>query len=412
MSAEALLTIDQVAKELQITKDKLLEMVKSGLIRGFRDQNTYKFRPADVQVYKKKVAGGLTEISDASETPSATSKIDLEEIDSDSGIEESDQTSVMAPIDDVQRVAPPEETPVFKFSDNDLGLQDEEEEASPVPMEEADQTSLLAPTEEEEAKKESKPTFDFTEKDALKLPLDDEGGESVLVADESESSIDILEVAEESSSESSASASAMGLADESSSGEEVTALTDIEDSPAAMAAVDSTDKTVTDILGAADESDEELESLDLETFDTQETIMEEAPSDEALAAELPADATDTVPVAGEAETVGIAAGDETRFTEEEAGETAAVSDVVADALKEAGGEDEEEELPLGDAESGKVVVPTGWEMVVPSTMGNALLIAATVLLVLGGVFLICGMFQPPIDNGFTQWVVKTVSTNL
>ena len=245
-AADALLGLDEVSKQLQMGKDQIVELVKKGMLRAFLDQKTYKFRPADVDAYKRKLATSVTEItSDATENippKSDTSKIDLAEIESEAGADESDQTSVMAPIDDEEPKPKTEETPVFKFSEKDLGLSDDE---TPAGEEEADQTSLLAPADEDEKekeKKESKPSFDFAEKD-LNLTLDEEPGDSVLVADESESSVDILEVADESSSDSSSSSSRMGLTDESSSGEEVQAITDIEESPQAMApVVDQTDR--------------------------------------------------------------------------------------------------------------------------------------------------------------------------
>ena len=161
-------------------------MVKKGLLRGFLDQKTYKFRPADIEAYKKRLASSATSLSeggskgDATEavSPAAkkkddTSKIDLTEIDAEPEGEDKDQTSVLAPVDERGPKEKAEEAPVFQFSEKDLGLQKEE----PPAVEEGDQTSLLMPAEEkpEEAKKESKPSFDFAEKD-LTLPLDEERG--------------------------------------------------------------------------------------------------------------------------------------------------------------------------------------------------------------------------------------------
>ena len=58
--ADTLMGIDEVAKELQLGKDQIVELVKKGMLRGFMDQKTYKFRAPDVEAYKKKLASSAT----------------------------------------------------------------------------------------------------------------------------------------------------------------------------------------------------------------------------------------------------------------------------------------------------------------------------------------------------------------
>ena len=62
--ADALMNIDEAAKQLQLSKDQVTELAKKGLLRGFLDQKTYKFRPADIETYKKKLAGGTTVLAE------------------------------------------------------------------------------------------------------------------------------------------------------------------------------------------------------------------------------------------------------------------------------------------------------------------------------------------------------------
>ena len=239
--ADVLLNIDEAAKQLQLSKDQVAELVKKGLLRGFLDQKTYKFRPADIEAYKKKVAGGATVLAEG-----APGKIDLTEVESDAGIEDTDQTSVLAPVQPGEPKNKQPEKPVFKFGEKDLvaeeptsseeikaaagsgaripgdastdkvvtdilgpapedssdealetldveqdvethgltsaeaGIKGLHEEEQPA-LEEGDQTSLLLPGagKEEKGKPARTPAFDFADKD-LKPPSDDERGDSVL----------------------------------------------------------------------------------------------------------------------------------------------------------------------------------------------------------------------------------------
>ncbi len=435
MAAEKYLTIEDVARLLQVPKEQVTALAKKGMLRGFLDQKTYKFKPSDVESYKKKLASSATAMSSGMEATEVnpavrkdpTSKIDLAEIDAAGGIEDADQTSVMAPADDEVQKAKTEDTPVFQFSDHDLGLQDEAPSS-----EDADQTSLLAATDEGAAKKEAdtKPDFDFAEKELNIGPATGgDKGESVLVADDSESSVDILDVAEESSSDSSAGvggSSLKGDADDASSGDEVEAISDIEESPQPMPAVapdtgSTLDRTVTDVLGVAEESSEdELQELDLDkVVDTQEAIIaaEDASSGSEESIKTAADATDTVPVVDEGSTVGIDA-EQATTQATVAGETAAVAGVVADAIQEAtvgaeegseeGGEALAEEAAVAEAEPEPAAVGMFQAVtpIQPSLLYNIALAAGFLIMIGGAVFLFSEMFE--YQGGFTQQVIQFV----
>ena len=376
-----------------------------------------------------------------------TSKVDLADIDADAGVEESDQTTVLPPVAGKGDAATAEADAVFAFSEDEVGLAADEkagasDDASKVDLadieadenaDESDQTSVLAPVDEETdaGKAEEDAVFEFSE-DELGLSLDDEQpAESVLVADESESSLDILEVTEESSSDSATSTADFDFMEESSSSEEVASVAEVaeetpseevrqaedapeEDTPIAIA-IDgdaSSGETVSDILGSGEEiSDEELETLDLdEVIETQETALdEETPAAapvggmetttvevEPLAAAggvavegPPTDTAETMPLGDESETVGIAQEDATRMVGEEAPEEL------------------EEEAELAAAGS----VAAGWELVTPSALGNALLILAIINTAVAGVFVLSEMTDSTnvITDVFAQHIMPLVT---
>ncbi|MGD1000023.1 MAG: helix-turn-helix domain-containing protein [Candidatus Brocadiia bacterium] len=467
--ADVLLNIDDAAKQLQLSKDQIAELVKKGLLRGFLDQKTYKFRPADIDAYKKRLAGGATVLAEG-----ASSKIDLTEVESDAGIEDTDQTSVLAPVQPGEPKNKQPEKPVFQFGEKDLvpdevsssddmkaapgsaapkigdastdkvvtdilgpapedssdealatldvdqevetrgvtgaeaGIKDLHEEEPPV-LEEGDQTSLLLPGagKEEKAKPGAAPAFDFAEKD-LKLPSDGERGDSVLIADESESSMDILEVAEESSSESASSASRIQFSDEGTSGDEIEVASEspsqVGQKPAPKSKDPSTDKVVADILGPApdDSSDEALETLDVdEVLETKEVVG--AGPKPATAAEAPGDDHETVGIPVAEETKAALGAEETKAALGEGGEaveTGGVDGAVAAALQEQAGEEEPEE------EAAPAIVPAGWETAQPWPIGNVLLIAATVALIIAGALLFCDAFN--VHNALTAKIAEAM----
>jgi len=372
--AETLLSLEQVCKELQLNKEQVIALVKSGALRGFLDQKTYKFRRSDVEKYKEAASSSATVMFEekpqaTGQTPgdagakkdaskADTSKIDLAEIEAEAGADESDQTSVLAPVEERQG-APPEEQPIFEFSEKELGLEEEAKEG-----EEEEQPSAILPQEE------------------------------------SESSLDILEVAEESSSETSTSTADLDFVDESSSssGVEVAAVLDMEEESSSETSVKKPEKgeTVSDLLATSEESsDEELETLEVDrVVETQDTILEEpAETKTAAAAEVPeAGTAETIPVAEEPETVGL--------TQEEA--TKALAEEV-EAVAPPAEEEEEAEVAVEPAH-----VAAGWELVTPSIMGNVFLALAIVLSILGGFFIVCEVTET--SNALTDFFRANVAT--
>jgi hypothetical protein len=226
--------------------------------------------------------------------------------------------------------------------------------------------------------------------------------------------MDILEVAEESSSESGSSASRIQFADEFTSGDEIEVVSESPSQlgekpapkPAPKGIAPSTDRVVADILGPApdESSDEALETLDVDqAIETKEAVGIEAGVEPGAAA---------APVADEHETAGIAAADETKVAtgaEEtkgavgeggEAVETAGVDGAITAALEEQAGEAEPEE------EAAPTIVPAGWETAQSWPIGNGLLIAATVVLIIAGALLFCEAFN--VHNGLTAKIAEVI----
>jgi len=380
--ADNFLTIEEVCEDLQLTRDQVMTLVKQGALRGFRDQNTYKFRASEVARYKEQIEGGATVMLDGKESgevspeevteiqmpvdeddKSDTSKIDLADIESETGADESDQTSVLAPVDEEEDESTKEEEPAFEFSEEDLGLM-----------------------------------------------LDDDTAESVLVADESESSVDILDTIEETSSESATSTTDIELADESSS-EEITTVADMESTDAGA----PKEEHASDIVELEESSDEELDTIDLEQpVEAADVAAVEAPLGETIelgevpGAEAPATETvETIPLDSEPETVGIVPEDDTQLSAAEEPEGVLTEDVLGEGMLAAEGMAETEEPSLEAELEEAPVVAGGWDLVVPSAFGNAALIAAIVLLGVGGALLICEMGH--IDNEITRAVVDFIN---
>jgi hypothetical protein len=350
--ADKLLSIDEVCEELQLRKEQVIALVKSGALRGFLDQNTYKFRPADVEKYKASAESSQTvamepgsDASDASDASEAregdsSSKLDLSDIDSEIDADVSDQTSVLAPVDEKAEASKPEDEAVFEFSEDELGL------------------SL-----------DGEPPAD-----------------SALVGDESESSMDILEVADESASSDSATSTAdFDFMEESSSSEEVAEVEDMTPEPAQLDAesASETGEVVTDILSGSEEdiSDEELDTLDLdEVVETQDTLLEEGEAAEVggeepgdIALEEPATGTaETVSVGDEAETAGVPAEDATQAVE--LGEE-------AEPAPDFGQEEYEPEYAAAR-------VGPGYAREEPSKLYNTFMILTLVVLAVGGLFVL------------------------
>ena len=377
--ADALLSLEQVCKELQLGQEQVVALVKQGALRGFLDGGSYKFRKADVDKYKQDTETSATVVFEPPSKPSGASdsdvtdlkmqdasKIDLADIESEAGADESDQTSVLAPVDEADQVAQSEEQPVFEFSEKELGL-----------------------------------SLD-----------DDETGDSLLAVDESDSSLDILEVADESSSDTSTSAADLDFMDESSSGEDVAAVLEVEEEspvrlPATDAGMDAGETaTVTDILGGADDtSDEELETLDLDdVVETQETLLDDEPVvevagidalDDDIPVEIPAtDTAETLAVGDELETVGLGAADATMDVGE-------AEPMEGDDLAEA----EREYEPAH--------VATGYELVTPSMAGNVFLVLAVITMAFAASFFfaeVCDFANHPLTDVFAKHVTPFVDS--
>jgi len=374
------MSLEEASEALQLNKDQVVALVKNGALRGFMDQKTYKFRKADVDSYKSRVATDGTlvldqdsgvmdalspeEVTDiqlpADEVEkSDTSKIDLADIEGEAGSDESDQTSVLAPTDEGDEIPLQEETPALEFSEEDLGLALEDEDVA----------------------------------------------DSILVADESESSIDILETAEESSSGTVTSATDIAV-DEGTSSEEVAAVAGIEETPHGAG-------QVLESIDLEESSDEGLETIDLdEVAEAAAPSLEEAPM-EGLGAEtveladlaemdeedVPVTETVETPVEAEPETVGISPEDDTALAEK-----ALVEGVAPET-------DEVEEPEIITAEETEVegvpMVRGDWGLVVSWLPGNILLAAAMAVVMLGGMVVFCEMLG--IDNQITKQIADFVN---
>jgi len=375
---EKLLNMEDVCKLLQLSEAQVTTLVKKGQLRGFLDQKTYKFRSGDVQRFKKQIEaggtvvldddskaddlGGKGEITEVQEpaSKSDTSRIDLADIEGEPGADESDQTSVLAPVEDKDE-AEQEPEPVFEFSEDDLGLSLEDEGT--------------------------------------------DGGESVLIADESESSVDILETIDETSSESATSAAELDLEDESGSGEEIVAVSDDEGEHPSDADALGT------ILETEESSDESLEPLALDDVGETAGIEEVAGAEEI----------GTIPLADEPETAAVGeAADDTKMVDgfvdaeelaaaAEGTETVGVEEeALGEAVEEAG--EVEEVLPEAAPEEERIV--RGWGLVVPWVPGNIMLAAALVFMVVASVF-VFGIMNDMGENwGWAQKLIEFVEQNL
>ena len=415
--AEKLLSLKEVCQELQLSENQVRALVKSGALRGFLDQKTYKFRASDVQFYKKALEGDQTSVMEDLEEASDsdivagpkrdTSKIDLADIDAESEDEESDQTSVLAAAVDTDDRDSSDAAPDFDFSEGDLGLSEEKE----VPAEEADQTSLLPAVEGGAEDREASPVFEFSKEEEVLAEADEsDSGESVLAAEGSDSSLDILEIADESSTDGVSSGTgraAIEISEEESSGEDISALAEVEEtSPEEVISVGvppegerfDTD-TVADILSEVDESSDEV----LEILDLDEAAALEEPLDTAEVAPVegpPTKVAETKPLPDEVETVGLPVDEEALTTEGilEGLEVGEIEGKEFEAEVEEAVEEAMEEAPM---------VAAGWEIVVPSKLGNCALIAAAVMLALGSVFLIYELAE--INDGFSRQIVEFVN---
>ena len=115
--AETLISLDEASKQLKLSKEQIIEMVKKGALRGFLDQKTYKFRPTDIEAYKKRSANNAASPSQPpaiGKRKDETTKIDLTEIPGEPEGEDKDQTSVLAPVDEGAPKEKADELPVVR----------------------------------------------------------------------------------------------------------------------------------------------------------------------------------------------------------------------------------------------------------------------------------------------------------
>jgi len=390
--ASEFMSYDQVLAELQLTREQLDQLVQKGQLRMLLDAGQKKFRTADVQAFKKKVEKRET-IAQPPPEKKSDSRLDLAEIESAPGADVSDQTSVLAAASDTEETPTGiKEEPVFDFS--------EEEEESPARTGEktgkldlaeieaapgadvSDQTSVLPASEAAEespaAAAREEPVFDFSE--------EKESSDSVLVADESESSADILQVAEEVEEESSSDLAALPA----------------EETPKSSSSELSDTDVVSDVLSEEKGVTEEdvLETVDLAELEAPAGAPAAASAaDELLtAAEKEEGSTAETHLVGEEETVGLE-------------QAEAVTEGVGETLMEAA-EEEAAEEGEGAPQLGPQVVPMAPPAAVAPVRGslfaNILLGISAVLVLFGGYLLLCGAISPPLHNPVTNSVVKFV----
>jgi len=456
--ASDFMSYGEVLAELQMTREQLEEILKAGKLRAFLDGGQKKFRVADVKEYKRLAesqatvmqapdedgSGSKLDLSDIESEPGADvadqtsvlrvptdgeetpvggseepvfdfseeaeespvgaggepGKLDLSEIEAEPGADVADQTSVLrVPADGEEAPVGGSEEPAFDFSEeveeSPVGAGDEtgkldlsEIEAEPG-ADVADQTSVLPAGDAEEsppAGQPEEPVFDFSE--------EEEPSDSVLVADESESSADILQVAEEVGDESSSDLAAVAVDEGSKSSSSELSDTDL----------------VADILEGADQGDDDdaLETVDLSELDAAEqgeTAVDGATAADELLTQIDAgdegssaetalvpgqDAYDTD--AGEEETVGL---DQTEADTEGVGET-----LLEEGVEEVEGLEGEQVFESGIGPAPPVMVTPMMDN--PSAFANVALAFSGALLLFGGFMMMAGTLARPLQNQFTK----------
>ena len=392
--ASDFMSYDEVLAELQMTREQLEEILKAGKLRTFMDRGQKKFRVADVQEHKR-LAESQATVMQAPDEDGSGPKLDLSDIESEPGADVADQTSVLSvPRDDEETPVGGDEEAVFDFSEESeesaVGPGDEtgkldlsEIEAEPG-ADVADQTSVLPAGGEEESPpvgEPEEPVFDFSE--------EEEPSDSVLVADESESSADILQVAEE-------------VEDESSS--------------------DLDTDLVADILEGADQGDDDdaLETVDLSELDPAEqgeTVVDGATAADELLTQIDAgdegSSAETALVpgqdayemdAGEEETVGL---DQTEADTEGVGET-----LLEEGVEEVEGLEGEQVFESGIGPAPPVTPMVDYGTVHPSAFANVALAFSGVLVLLGGFMMVAGTLARPLQNQFTKAIADFLVNTL
>lgn len=219
--AEEYLDLTDVCKQLQLGEDEVLQLLKNGELEAEEIEGEMRFTASSVAASKEKVAGGETILEGDEEEgtgnleleeDSEKAGVDLGDLESEPGADESDQTSVLKPIGDAESSeAEEEEEPEFHFEDEDDDstsfLDDEEKSAeagdeletvtlSSDETEEDDSgmvADLLSPEGEEGEVDDSLETVDLAELDSGTeeisddtdtVPTDGSSAETQLVGDE------------------------------------------------------------------------------------------------------------------------------------------------------------------------------------------------------------------------------------
>lgn len=175
--AEEYLDLTEVCGKLQIGEDKALQLLKAGELEAEEIEGEMRFTASSVAAYMEKIADGETVMKGGTEEETLDfeeekeeTDVDLSDIESEPGADESDQTSVLKPIGDADKGEDEEEeAPEFHF---------EEEEEDSTSFLDKEEKPAGAAAEMESAEMES------DELDTVSLSPDEiEEDESGMVAD-------------------------------------------------------------------------------------------------------------------------------------------------------------------------------------------------------------------------------------
>jgi len=306
------MSMDDVMEELQVDKAELDQMVDDGKLSPIRDAGKIKFRQKEVEEIKRATETEATVMFDEGELP------DQDEESFDDGI---------FLVEDGKSESSAEEATIIGIpgadqSDSSLFGDDEETGKVEVAMtasgdEDSDQTSIIPPVDEAEEpdSEEEESIFDFGEED---ISLEDTPGQSdsdIIAAEPDSSDIleapdssDVIQAASEDSSsdilsvslgddDSDSAISLESTADDEESSDDTGAVADIleldEESDDALASVEvdatkadestASEEVVGDLLDTIDESPADLIAADEEGLETADTIDLTAADDDATA---------------------------------------------------------------------------------------------------------------------------------
>jgi len=154
-----------------------------------------------------------------------------------------------------------------------------------------------------------------------------------------------------------------------------------------------------DLEKLAEQDETIAEELMGETVDVAELTEEEGP---------PTETVEAFPVEEEAEpeTVGIVSEEEPTTITGESLEEAVIEEEAAEGI-EVG-----EPYETAEVEEEPLVAGAGWDLVVPWRLGNVLMVAAVVILLLGGAFLLFEMSGIGENLSFTKQFVTFINEQL